>query len=599
MGKASNEVNKKEIVARLHCMMYSKNCSEKLIIQLSRRIWELQSHYHWYQLIIWNNFLRGVFNFGDFEWTKKESKIQFVQEAEANKRELLDKYSNSLNISVVSLVCVDYLIERLFAIDQRDYPLENKVVAILEKRAQEVHNNHLLQMSRVTEPSRDRPLWETNAQLQQKQGDLFDILCNILSIFGENCGHTIVSNSDTIGELFDRQAVRFDAVFDFFKRLKMHEIYAPGSERQIGSVGDIDVKSDRKEEKEDKREEENGCGIDTTRIGVTNFMLSYFGPSVEKIDQKESIDRLCELLYDYKWFISSSSSADLRHRFYKSIAKNKHLCYDPRFIPYIKHIIKKNYNDDEMSEWCLSYWDKHGIKAVVDIIYQCEFKFDIFCAVLKTYSDKMKNVIICKFEEWLEVIVCRNIGDSTKRVVCENPPLTLKDILTMKDEKKKNEHLERLRLVLVEDQDENESEHDKAKKLGFGEGLEMPLMKYGKVGTCNPLMEHLMGDIFPDIDINSPKPSVHRDKQIISFFASKIGQEVIMFLHQINETVGKRYGKDISLKYCTGKITSFHKYWKRICQKLSFTNKNDSIDSKLGFSGLFGCCCCCCCDAVL
>ena len=533
MQKSSDEVIKRRIMERLYFMIYDKDSSQKLIDQISQRIYELDSEYHWYQLIVWNNFLHALLGIDDPQWTSKRSSIRFAptqrqkqdnNTKHKNKRGLNDEndsseYENSFDMSVISLVSIDYLIETLFGNEQRNYPLEVKVIEMLEKWSLEIHERNLLATTHVSSKEKESVLFASKAALERSQIDAFDILCNVLAVFGKNCAAVIVSNSNIIHQLLRIQAIPFDAVFDMFDRLKIHEIY--GATRNNGERKPV-PKAERKEENKQK---ENT--IDATRGGVTSFFVTYFGRYVKNIHEEGSKDRLYKLLTKYKWFISSSSSGDLKKKFYRSIAANPNVFFDPPFIPPIKHIFKQ-FSDDEMHEWYLQYWDEHGIKAVIDIIYQCEFKFETFCDLIKSFPKRLQDSSICKFEEWVEVIVCRNIRDATKLIICENPPLRFKDIVNIKDKKQKQDYLDRLKLVLVED------DPKKAQEFGFGPGLEMPLIKYNKRAPCNRLLQHLMDDAFPDFNT---KDGVYQDKKIISFFAGNVGQQLIKFLNQIIQIV--------------------------------------------------------------
>ena len=561
--------NKDEIRQRLHTMIYKKSSCVRLIKQVRQSIDELFDPYCWYQLVIWNNFLHGVYGFGDNEWRNKASSISFSLRKQQNKI-MASAYKNKfeLKISVVSLLSVDYLIE--IKLDGRNCPLENEIIEILEKQVQVV-NNFLLQMEK--QMVRDRALSQAKKDCYGKKQELFDKLCNVLSVFGPTgVGvDVILNNQDKISKVFDSQEISFDAAFDFFSRLKLFPVEPNAlsgsgkrtrTKQKKPASDDIDMKSDGKVEKEGKDEKEETDGAEYNR--VDNFLLDYFGRSVTAIESKKSIERLHELLV-YKEFIFPAKQ-DLKNQFYTNIGENEHLCYDSRFIAPIKHIIK-SFSDDKMKKWYLEYWVRHGIKAVIDIIYQCEFNFGIFCQVITENREKLRDSKICSFEEWLEVIACRNIPNLTKQVLCQNPPKTLKDIYEMDDEEKIRDAEEKLMscLVMVVDQQDGNKQFE----------FEKPLMKFEKDYICNPLVEHLVGDSFPDVDAKSSQV------EIVSFFSGKIGEKITQLLYKLDNNAKKEYQKQ--LMYCNGKVRSFHTYWSNI-RNMAFgaqNNQDEKPDVKL------------------
>ena len=522
IGNFSNYKNtRKRMMQRLHFLVYDNDCGEKLISKINQHIHESCNPCYWYQLIIWNNFLCGLFNFGapnesneSNEWRIKVSRIRFgrgqLKQQEQEEINIQDQITNGLNTSIVSLICVDYLIETQLGLKQRNYPLEVKVIEMVKKWILQAREHYL---STITNVSKENMSIVNKLVLQRSYTEAFDILCNILAVFGTHCNVVIAKNSEIIDELIGNQVKPFDAVFNLFDGLKIFEIMANTPKM--------------KKRQESKESEQQLQANETSRAATTDFFVAHFGRYVKDVYEKESKDKLFQLLTHDRWreFISSSTNNDSKKEFYASIATNPNLCYDARFITSIKHIFQE-FNDEKMQEWYLQYWDKNGIKSVIDIIYQCGFKFDIFCRLLKRFPKRLQDCRICKFEEWLELIACRNIPDSTKLVICHNPPLRFKDIVNIEDKTKKDKYFEKLKLILVED------DREKAQELfgHFDQRLEMPLIKCRKQPVCNVLLEYLMDDSIPDV---SAHKGVYQDKKIVSFFAGNVGQESIQFLHQI------------------------------------------------------------------
>ena len=535
--QAQSDSRKTRIICRLYAMLYTSDTGNKLIKQTTQRIYELVSPPHWYQLIIWNNFFHGLFSLRDKKFKNVRNYITFKsinkkqQQVPNNPRhrtkasraqfdEIFNTFDNGLDISVVSLICVDYLIERQFNIkinasrnytleengnrqiearmNERNYPLENKVIEVLRKQSDDID-------------------------------DAFDRLCNVLSVLGRDCIRAVMINSDLVGELFSQEEIPFNAVFDLMNRLNIYDICMVDKNSSLPAIErkENEVKSDEKEAEAIRVGDHGGEGF------VTNYLVSHFGDYVQSIYEKESKDRLYVLLTDYRQFIGGASG-DVRKQFFSRISANPNLFFDPRFIAPVKHIFKQ-FNDDEMHEWYIQYWDQHGIKAVIDIIYQCEFKFETFCDLIKAFPKRLQDCRICKFEEWVELIVCRNIHDTTKLLVCKNPPIKFKDIVNMKDKEMKQDYLQKLKLVLVED------DVSKAQQVGFLPRDEMPLIKYRKRAICNQLLQHLMDDSIPDL---TSKGGFYQDKKILVFCASVVGQEAMKFMHQIVEILKQSQDSD-------------------------------------------------------
>ena len=292
------------------------------------------------------------------------------------------------------------------------------------------------------------------------------------------------------------------------------------------------MKTDNKEqEQEDETKEDmninNNGGAAGDSGGITGFFLDYFAEYVKDVRDKESKGKLYKLLTQYEEFLHGSPKTAVR-RLGAKVADNQHLLYDPAFVVSIKHMFE-DYSDEEMNKWYLKYWNMHGIKCVIDTIYECGFKFDGFCNLLKQYPKRLQDNTICKFDEWLELVVqpSKYIPDATKLIISQNPPLKLTAIMNMKNEKKRKDCLERLKLVLVED------DGNVAGLLGFGQQLEMPLVKYKKVAICNSLMRYLLQDSIPNLH----SQGVYQDKQIVSFFEGKVGERIMRFINQLIQIV--------------------------------------------------------------
>ena len=538
IGKPTQKSRKKRklIIQRLHFLLYNSDCDDKLIEQISQGIYILRNPYHWYQLIVWNNFFHGIFSFGDpGRWSNTSSGIGFVSNINRKHNHPIiggdnvssSQFDKELDVSAISLLHVDYLIKSRLKIDQRNYPLENKVIELLQQHSKYVYQKYSLRLAQMNQRhphGQESELFTMQQELNSKDEDLFDKLCNVLSVFGKNCGDVIIAHSDIIDQFIRKQKIPFDAVFDLFERLKIYDIYVARrqnkNKKKQSSVSD--ARNEIKEQEDEMTKKNVGHAGDIA--GITSFFLEYFAQYVESIQDEESKTKLHKLLTKYKLFIDGSSKKAAVENFYSKVAANRQILYGPAFVPCIKHIFEE-YSDDEMNEWYLHYWDMHGIKGVVDIIYKCRFKFDIFCSLLKQYPQRLQNDTICKFEEWLELIVqpSKNIPNATKLIIAKNGPLKFDDIMNIKSEKERNDCLERLKLVLVKD------DATGARLLEFGRKLEMPLAKYKNNSISNAMLRYLLEDTIPNLN----SQGVYQDKRIISFFVGNVGQEMIRFINQL------------------------------------------------------------------
>ena len=530
ISKASTQCDKQRIIDRLNFMFSNTDGDDTFILQISRAVDSLSSPYHWYQLIVWNNFFDGIFNFGTPAKTRsakladcfakrerereRKRKRTLKHSKNENINEVVSSFDKGLDAIVISLLYVDWLIKSQLKIDQRNYPLENKLIAALREEASDKYETYSLRLEKMDQHhlyKQESELFEMQDELHKANEDLFDKLCNVLSVFGEDCGEIIGQYYDVIGKFCCIQKMPFDAVFDLFDRLKIY---------------DICVSTRQKEVEEKKRD--IGTSVDD-RDGsdeIRSFLLEYFGKFVEKIQERASKLKLYKLLTDYKLFIDGLSNKVTGAKFYSKIGKNEDILYDPAFVAYIKPVFEE-YSDEEMSKWYLQYWNMHGIKCVVDIIYQCGFKFEVFCNLLKQYPRRLRDGRICRFEEWLELIVqpSQYVPNATKLIIAANPPLKFDDIMNIKDENQKSCYLQRLKLVLVKDDAKT------AQLLGFGPQLEMPLVKYKQVSICNRMLHYLLDDVIPDLSLHG------QDKKILSFFAGNDGQAIIGFISELIKIV--------------------------------------------------------------
>ena len=527
---APNKICKTRLINALHFLLQHNDCDDELMTQIVKRISQSRSIYHVYQLIVWNNFIDIVSHAGDKSSTKQEQYIPTPIKQIANASQ------NVVDVSVVSLVYIDYMIEReIGAKQQRSIPLETKVVETLTQQSSHVLDT---MTEEIKDAREDNEVFAATARAERNHGDSFDKLCNILAVFGNDCGRAIVNNRDLIGELFKFYVYvdPFHAVFDLFDRLKIYDIY-PSKK----------VNSDSKEDEKESTRNSNRYESE-----LRQFFVECFGKYVKLIKKQESKNRLYKLLTDYKHFITHSRK-ETKNKFYTNMTENRQLRLDARFVPAIKHVIKKDYNDNKLQEWFKEYWDKHGVKAVVDIIYKCDFNFTLFCNVLKEDPQRLRNDHICKFDEWLELVGCINIPESIRKQVCSNPPLSFKDIINMKDEETKTLYLEKLKLISVED------DPKRCQTLGFAEGLLIPLIKFEKYVLCNTLLKHLIDNVIPDIR-GYEQGGIDQDKKLISFFASSVGQQVIRFLN--HELAVEFFGSCVwILILCTSTTEKFGFYF--------------------------------------
>ena len=523
--KLLDSIDRERVSKKLCCLLYDTDCVDKVINQIGQRINGVQDVYHWYQLIIFNNFLQAVFNVTDVQYSSRHTPPCLSW------RQGLAGSEDSMDMSTVSLVYVDYLIERQLSGKARNSPLEKAVFKVFQHWSSQLNDSflkkitikssdkHKTTVTLAARKSLEEEVFAVQAGLRKKHADSLVQLCNVLSVFGTDGGRAIVENEAFFNRVFKTQEVAFDAVFDIFDRLKISGIC------QVEE--NTDTKSDSKENEEIAVVSGQGVDQDETQCDydVRSFFLHCFSQYIQHISKQESKDRLFRLLTDYKSFITGSSSEGLKNQFYSNIAANENLLHDPRFVQLIKHVFKQC-SHSVIEDWYLKYWDKHGIKGVIDIIHKCKFNFGRFCKILQKHPQRLQNREKCKFEEWLELIVCpsRNVPDPTKIVVCSNPPLLYQDIANMKDSKKRKRYLAKLELVLMRENEEW------SKELGFAQGLEMPLTKYEKYAICNTLLEHLVGDFIPDL---GRKGDIAQNKKRISFLASNAGQDLIRFLKRV------------------------------------------------------------------
>ena len=525
IGKTSKESREKRIIQRLHFLLFNSDCDNKLIEQINQGIYLLNNRYHWYQLIAWNNFFHGVFSFGDpTRWSNTRRAIHFASNPKHNDDIVGDR---GLGVPVISLLYADYLIQSRLKIDQPNYPLESKVIESLKQHSKYIYEKYLLRIAQMKQQhphGQEHQLFAMQQELNRQNRDLFDKLCNILSVFDKHCGDIVVAYRDTMAEFIQKQKIPFDAVFDLFERLKIYDIYVAKrkkkSKKKKGgiSTSDVDVKTDSKEQ----QDEITGHAGDAT--GITSFFLTCFAQHVTNVQDEESKTKLYKLLTKYKLFIDGSSNKVAVETFYSKVGGNQHILYGPAFVPCIKRIFA-DYSDEETNRWYLHYWNSHGIKGVIDIIHNCKFKFDRFCSLLKQYPQRLQDDTMCKFEEWLELIVqpSKNIPNATKLIIAKNGPLKFNDIMNITSLKERNNCLERLKLVLVKE------DATGARLLGFGRKLEMPLVKYKNNSISNAMLHYLLEDTIPNLN----SQGVYQDNQIISFFCGNVGQEMIRFINQL------------------------------------------------------------------
>lgn len=62
IGKTSKQCDKTRIIERLHCMLHNQDCGNQLIEQINQAARLLNNRYHWFQLVIWNNFFHAIFS---------------------------------------------------------------------------------------------------------------------------------------------------------------------------------------------------------------------------------------------------------------------------------------------------------------------------------------------------------------------------------------------------------------------------------------------------------------------------------------------------------------------------------------------------------
>ena len=230
IGKVSKKSNQKKIIERLYVMLQHNDCGDKLIEEISQRIHLLNNRYHWYQLIIWNNFFHAIFSFGDsMQWSKKRSAIHFLSKRKHNNSigddEMSPRFDNGLDVSILSLLYVDYLIKSRLNIAQRNYPLENKVIESVKTRLEYIQQKYLLRSKTIAIAMnpQESELFEKEKNSEYK--NLFDKLCNVLSVFDKHCGDILISHGDTMGQFIRQQKNSFDAVFDLFERLRIYDIF--------------------------------------------------------------------------------------------------------------------------------------------------------------------------------------------------------------------------------------------------------------------------------------------------------------------------------------------------------------------------------------
>ena len=86
-----------------------------------------------------------------------------------------------------------------------------------------------------------------------------------------------------------------------------------------------------------------------------------------------------------------------------STSVNPNLFGDPLFVEKCKDIFGQ-YTEHEMNDWCSRYWNKYGMKGIVDVFCKCELNGDIFCGLFQYYQMKLSNTKIDKLDKWVDVI---------------------------------------------------------------------------------------------------------------------------------------------------------------------------------------------------
>ena len=281
---------------------------------------------------------------------------------------------------------------------------------------------------------------------------------------------------------------------------------------------------------------------------VSDFVLD-----LDPSRQKNGIYKLVELIQTNKQIA--------RHaRLVESIARNTRIHWREELIPYLVPTLKAMTQQNKALREVIfdSFWQKYDLLKVTRfLIGEHGLPIETFNKMIKEHPERISREY---FEDWLEIIVDRNVKQTIKLKIAENPPATYKRCLA-EGRGETDQLLDILEETLL--------------SAPYDENSDKPLMSNYMNVVCNVIMESFLA-------VDTMYYNCHDAEidtlQMINYFYCGYGMHCVDYCHRLMQ-----HESGVKITYCTKLINNFITWWQNVKHHIAeATMDKATIDHLIG-----------------
>ena len=281
-------------------------------------------------------------------------------------------------------------------------------------------------------------------------------------------------------------------------------------------------------------------------------LVAEFVRVLDPSQQKNAVYKLVELM--------GSSKPIARHsRLIESILKNTRIRWREELVPLLVPTLRAQQSAAVRAEVFDEFWLHYDLLKVVRVLVgEHKLPIETFNEMVKVHSKRISKEY---FDDWLQVIVDKNVRQPVKLDIAKKPPTTFRGILSRAngDEEHVNKALDKLEETLLTAPPDDDSHK--------------PLMFYYKDVVCKVMMESFLkvdSHYFNchDSDIDSI--------EMVNYFYGEYGMHCVMYCHRLMQ-----HERGSSITYCDTLLRNFKRWWQAVKAQIAEAQLEKKIIDQL------------------
>eukprot|EP01083_Nonionella_stella_P198349 728290_1 len=254
----------------------------------------------------------------------------------------------------------------------------------------------------------------------------------------------------------------------------------------------------------------------------------------------------------------------------QSILANTSICYKEYLIEHLVPILQRKDDVEKLRQIYHLFWQHYGLRKTLYLLVDIyKLPIHVLIEVIKWNKDRISKI---SFDEWLDVIVHKQIKDDIKLLMADHVPCTYDKILDGKSGA----------VIVIDDADILKLDLLEQTLLTANpdefQGTHKPLMYHYKKVVCHAILQNFLNvetKYFNchDEDINSIK--------MLYYFYKGYGMRCVKYCHRLSQHDGGS-----KLTFCKTLMNNFMRWWQNVREAI-VTGKSDYKVNETLIGGMY------------